>query len=58
MTTLGVILMILLIISFLPNAYMLYKSKKEGIDNPRIKLMVGIDAILIVFLIAALYFLT
>ncbi|KIX91150.1 membrane protein [Staphylococcus microti] len=57
MTTFGIILIVLLLISVIPNFYMLYKSKKEGIENPRAKLMVGIDALLVVLIVAAVFFL-
>ncbi|UXR69323.1 MULTISPECIES: hypothetical protein [unclassified Staphylococcus] len=58
MSTLAIILIILLIISFIPNAYVLYKSNKAGNVNPRVKLMVGIDAMLVILIVAALFFLT
>ncbi|MCS4486053.1 hypothetical protein [Staphylococcus americanisciuri] len=58
MSKLGIILIVLLIVSFLPNIYMLYKTKKDGTDSPRVKLMVGIDALLVVLLLAAVLLLS
>ncbi|QLK86678.1 hypothetical protein [Staphylococcus sp. 17KM0847] len=56
--TLAIILIVILLISFIPNAYLLYKTNKDGTPNTRVKLMVGIDAILVVFLVTALILLT
>ncbi|MBI5975835.1 hypothetical protein [Staphylococcus canis] len=56
-TTLGIIIIIILLISFIPNVYMAYKTNKTGAPNTRYKLMVGVDAILLVLIILALYFL-
>lgn len=49
--TIGIIVIVILLISFLPNAYMLYKTSKEGTENTRYKLMVGVDAMLLVLII-------
>ncbi|QHW37716.1 hypothetical protein GZH82_10380 [Staphylococcus ursi] len=56
--TIGMIVIVILLISFLPNAYMLYKTSKEGTENTRYKLMVGVDAMLLVLIIAAILLLT
>lgn len=56
--TLGIIIIALLILSFIPNAYMLYKANKEGTPSTRFKLMVGVDAILLVLVVAAIILLT
>ncbi len=52
--TLGIIMIILLLLSFIPNVFMLYKANKEGTSSTRFKLMVGVDAILLVLVIAAI----
>lgn len=52
--TLGIIMIILLLLSFIPNVFMLYKANKEGTPTTRFKLMVGVDAILLVLVIAAI----
>ncbi|MGV3244654.1 hypothetical protein [Staphylococcus sp. 11261D007BR] len=54
--TLGIIIIVILLISFIPNAIMAYKATKEGVPNTRYKLMVGVDGILLVLIIVALYF--
>ncbi|EGQ0317719.1 hypothetical protein NM909_000470 [Staphylococcus pseudintermedius] len=56
--TIGIIVIVILLISFLPNAYMLYKTSKESTENTRYKLMVGVDAMLLVLIIAAILLLT
>ncbi|WP_241956310.1 hypothetical protein [Staphylococcus chromogenes] len=52
--TLGIIMIILLLLSFIPNVFMLYKANKKGTPATRFKLMVGVDAILLVLVIAAI----
>lgn len=52
--TLGIIMIILLLLSFIPNVFMLYRANKEGTSSTRFKLMVGVDAILLVLVIAAI----
>ncbi|WP_086428126.1 hypothetical protein [Staphylococcus cornubiensis] len=54
----GIIVIAILLISFIPNAFMLYKTTKEGTVNTRYKLMVGVDAMLLVLIIAAILILT
>ncbi|MBH9581087.1 hypothetical protein DOS70_01515 [Staphylococcus felis] len=56
-TTIGIMIIVILLISFIPNVYMAYKTNKTGEPNTRYKLMVGVDAILLVLIIFALYFL-
>ncbi|ARJ50475.1 hypothetical protein [Staphylococcus lutrae] len=50
----GALIIIVLLISLIPNAYMLYKTSKTDIPNTRYKLMVGVDAMLLVLVIAAI----
>ncbi|UXS68368.1 hypothetical protein MUA19_02750 [Staphylococcus chromogenes] len=52
--TLGIIMIILLLLSFIPNVFMLYRANKERTPATRFKLMVGVDAILLVLVIAAI----
>ncbi|SCS70319.1 hypothetical protein [Staphylococcus caeli] len=53
---LGVIILILLIVSLIPNLKAVRKSKETGEKNPRFALMVGIDAILLVLVVVTLIF--
>ncbi|WP_436854664.1 hypothetical protein [Staphylococcus caeli] len=53
---LGVIVLILLIVSLIPNLKAVRKSKETGEKNPRFALMVGIDAILLVLVVVTLIF--
>lgn len=56
--TIGILMIALLLLSFIPNVYMLYKANKEGTPSTRFKLMVGVDAILLVLVIAAIILFT
>ncbi|EPD48024.1 hypothetical protein HMPREF1208_02065 [Staphylococcus sp. HGB0015] len=56
--TIGFIIIGILLLSFVPNVYMLYKTSKEGNQNIRYQLMVGVDAILLVLIITATILLT
>ena len=53
---LGIIILILLIVSLIPNLKAVKKSKANGEKNPRFAIMVGIDAILLVLVIVTLIF--
>ncbi|NWK83226.1 hypothetical protein HYE69_00180 [Staphylococcus sp. GSSP0090] len=53
---LGIVVMILLIVSLIPNLKAVKKSKETGEKNPRFAIMVGIDAILLVLVIVTLLF--
>lgn len=53
---LGIIVLILLIVSLIPNLKAVRKSKETGEKNPRFALMVGIDAILLVLVVVTLIF--
>ncbi|HDJ3886365.1 TPA: hypothetical protein ACXIBV_001803 [Staphylococcus aureus] len=56
MTTalIGVIVLILLIISFVPNYRAMKSAKEQGSNATRVTIMVGIDIILIVLIIVTL----
>ncbi|EHJ08127.1 hypothetical protein [Staphylococcus simiae] len=56
MTTLiiGLIILILLIISFIPNYRAMKLAKAEGQNHTRYTIMVGIDTLLIVLIIVTL----
>ncbi|UWF57324.1 hypothetical protein NZD48_02905 [Staphylococcus hyicus] len=56
--TIGILIIIILLLSFVPNIYMLYKAKQHQAPSTRYVLMVGVDAILLVLVIAALVLLT
>ncbi len=56
--TIGLIIIGILLLSFVPNVYMLYKTSKEGNPNTRYQLMVGVDAILLLLIITAIILLT
>ncbi|MFQ3783579.1 hypothetical protein AABD34_04745 [Staphylococcus saprophyticus] len=53
---LGVVVMILLIVSLIPNLKAVKKSKETGEKNPHFAIMVGIDAILLILVIVTLLF--
>lgn len=57
MSTLGMIAIVLLLVGSIPNIYMYNKELKEGNANPRMKLLIGIDAILIILILAAIFLL-
>ncbi|AGC89912.1 hypothetical protein WL555_06270 [Staphylococcus warneri] len=50
----GVIILILLIISFIPNYKAMKLAKSQGQKTTRFAIMVGIDAILIVLILVTL----
>ncbi|MCO4344992.1 hypothetical protein MTR10_02860 [Staphylococcus agnetis] len=56
--TIGILIIVILLLSFIPNIYMLYKSKQQHTPSTRYALMVGVDAILLVLVITALFLLT
>lgn len=53
---LGIIIMILLIVSLIPNLKAVKSTKAKGEKNPRFAIMVGIDSILLVLVIVTLIF--
>ncbi|HLR19210.1 MAG TPA: hypothetical protein VK115_04760 [Staphylococcus sp.] len=53
---LGIIVIVLLIVSLIPNLKAVKASKKDGEKNPRFAIMVGIDAILLVLVVTTLIF--
>ena len=50
----GIIVIILLSVSLIPNLKAVKKSKAAGEKNPRFAIMVGIDSILLVLVIVTL----
>ena len=52
----GVIVIILLIVSLIPNLKAVKSSKETGEKNTRFAIMVGIDSILLVLVVATLIF--
>ncbi|UXR78042.1 MULTISPECIES: hypothetical protein [unclassified Staphylococcus] len=57
MSTLSTIVIVLLVASTIPNIYMYNKEVKKGNANPRMKLLIGIDAILVILILAAIFLL-
>ncbi|MEC5300784.1 MULTISPECIES: hypothetical protein [Staphylococcus] len=53
---LGIIVIILLIVSLIPNLKAYKKTKETGEKNPRFAIMIGIDAILLVLVCVTLIF--
>ncbi|MBF7016398.1 hypothetical protein [Staphylococcus durrellii] len=53
---LGVVIIILLLVSLIPNIRAAKKNKLAGQKSTRFNIMIGIDAILLVLVIATLLF--
>lgn len=53
---LGIVIIILLIVSLIPNLKAVKNNKQTGEKNPRFAIMIGIDAILLVLVIVTLAF--
>ena len=53
---LGIVIIILLIVSLIPNLKAVKNSKQTGEKNPRFAIMIGIDAILLVIVTLAFQF--
>lgn len=53
---LGIVIIILLIVSLIPNLKAVKNGKQTGEKNPRFAIMIGIDAILLVLVIVTLAF--
>lgn len=53
---LGIIIIILLVVSLIPNFKAVKNSKANGEKNPRFAIMVGIDALLLVLVVVTLLF--
>ncbi|UQW82120.1 hypothetical protein [Staphylococcus edaphicus] len=53
---LGIVVIILLVVSLIPNLKAVQKSKASGEKNPRFAIMVGINAILLVLVLVTLIF--
>lgn len=53
---LGIVIIILLIVSLIPNLKAVKNSKQTGEKNLRFAIMIGIDAILLVLVIVTLAF--
>ena len=53
---LGIVIIILLIVSLIPNLKAVKNSKQTGEKNPRFAIMIGIDTILLVLVVVTLAF--
>ncbi|MBF7024752.1 hypothetical protein [Staphylococcus kloosii] len=53
---LGIVIIILLLVSLIPNMRAAKKSKLAGQKNTRFNIMIGVDALLLVLVIATLIF--
>lgn len=53
---LGIVVIMLLLVSLIPNLKAYKKTKETGEKNPRFAIMIGIDAILLVLVVVTLIF--